>query len=322
VIDEWRQARFESSEHRCAAAKPGRDRREDRMYIQRRNGALDSSDGRALTAMTRPSIPAWLAVGVLALATMIAARADTNSYAVMLQNNAMWQANLTKQMINLGGTPIGGSGGAAAPAPCLPPYELQRGVDGHVPPELQGDPRYQAYLRCRQGSPAARDVRTTPQGPSLPSGSHLPITATDFVPGRPGRPFVDQAIAGMRLAPEQRTQLRNGVEELFRRVATQYRGNNVAVSVTVAYSAAMLALNGAEMNAQQTREFVFGVNDRRAVNPRFASMTPLEKQNESDRLIFQSFVIEVLRELGTRDPQARQQATELARAMMKQFNGA
>jgi len=30
----------------------------------------------------------------------------------------------------------------------------------------------------------------------------------------------------------------------------------------------------------------------------------------------------VLRDLGTRDPQARQQAAELARTVMKQFNGA
>ena len=76
------------------------------------------------------------------------------------------------------------------------------------------------------------------------------------------------------------------------------------------------------MNAQQAREFVFGVNDQLARHPRFATMTALEKQNESDRLIFQTFVIAVLRDLGTRDPQARQQATELARAVMKQFNGA
>ena len=102
----------------------------------------------------------------------------------------------------------------------------------------------------------------------------------------------------MALTPEQSTQFRDGAEELFRRVATRYRGNNVAVSVTVAYSAAMLTLNGAEMNAQQTREFVFGVNEKLARNPRFASMTPLEKQNESDRLIFQSFVIAVLRILA------------------------
>jgi len=274
------------------------------------------------------SILRMLSVAAVALATSVAARAD-NSYATMLQNNAMRQANLTQQMINLGGAPIGSGGGAASsgPAPCLPPFELQRGVDGHVPPELQGDPRYQAYLRCRQAHPE-RDVRTMPQGPATASpaalpGGHLPITATDFVPARPGHPFVDQAIAGMTaLTPEQRVQMRNGAEDMFRRVAAQFRANNLAVSVTVAYAAASLTLNGTDMNAQQTREFVFNVNDQLARHPRFASMTPLEKQTESDRLIFQTFAIAVLRHLGTRDPQARQQATELARTVMKQLNGA
>jgi len=267
---------------------------------------------------------ARLPIVSLALAASVAARADNNSYAVMLQNNAMWQANLTKQMINLGGRPIGsgGSAAAAAPAPCLPPFELQRGVDGHVPPELQGDPRYQAYLRCRQGSPASRDIRTMPQEPIAQPRAHLPITATDFVPPRPGHPFVDQALAGMAVTPEQRAQLRGGAEELFRRVATRYRGNNLAVSATVAYSAAMLALNGTELNDQQMRDFVLAVNDEFARHPQFASLTPLQKQDESDRLLFQSFVIAVLRDLGTRDAHAKQQATELARAVLKQFNGA
>jgi hypothetical protein len=240
----------------------------------------------------------------------------------MLQNNAMRQANLTQQMINLGGRPLGSGGSAAGPAPCLPPFELQRGADGHVPPELQGDPRYQEYLRCRQAHPE-RDVRTMPQGPVASSGGHLPITATDFVPPRPGHPVVDQAIAGMAaLTPEQRAQLRNGAEEAFRRVATQYRGNNLAVSVMLAYGAASLTLNGTDLNPQQAREFALAVNDQLARHPRFATMTALEKQNESDLLIFQTFVIAVLRDLGTRDPQARQQATELARAVMKQLNGA
>ena len=267
------------------------------------------------------SIFRWLSVAAVVFATPIAARADTSSYTTMLQNNAMRQANLTQQMINLGGAPLGSGAGGTGPAPCLPPFELQRGVDGHVPPELQGDPRYQAYLRCRQAHPE-RDVRTMPQAPAAAPVAHLPITATDFVPALPGHPFVDQAIAGMALTPEQRLQIRQGAEELFRRVATQFRGNNLAVAVTIAYAQALLTLNGTDMNAQQTREFAFGVNDRLARHPRFATMTPLEKQNESERLIFQSFVVAVLRDLGTRDPQARQQANELARAMLKQFNAA
>ena len=73
------------------------------MYIHRTEGPHDSTEGRTIAARSRSSIFSWLSVGALALATSIAARADNNSYAAMLQNNAMWQANLTKQMINLGG---------------------------------------------------------------------------------------------------------------------------------------------------------------------------------------------------------------------------
>ena len=98
--------------------------------------------------------------------------------------------------------------------------------------------------------------------------------------------------------------------------------SDVAVSVTVAYVLATETLTGSEMNAQQTREFVFGVNDTLARNPRFASMSPVEKQNQAEGLIFQGLIISVLSDLGRRDPQARQQATELARAVLKQLNGA
>jgi hypothetical protein len=261
-------------------------------------------------------------LAALTLATSPGALAQNNSYATMLQNNAMRQANLTQQMINLGGSPTTGSGGGASPASCMPPFELQRGADGHVPPELQGDPRYQAYLRCRQAQEGPQSVRSAPGAPPLPAGPHLPITATDFMPVQQGHPMVDQAIANLTITPEQRLQLRNGVEEMFRQVAARYRGNNLAVSVAVAYSTAMLALNGFDMNPQQTRELVFSVNDKLVRNPRFAAMSPAEKQNDSDRLIFQSVIILVLRDMGTRDPQARRQSIELARVVLKQLNGA
>jgi hypothetical protein len=284
---------------------------------------------RGKNQMASTVIPFWnglssklVLLAALTLATSTGVWAQNNSYATMLQNNAIRQANLTQQMINLGGSPTTGSGGGTSPASCMPPYELQRGFDGHVPPELQGDPRYQAYLRCRQGQAGPQSVRSAPVVPSLPAGPHLPITATDFTPVQQGHPMVDQAIANLTLTPEQRLQLRNGVEEMFRRVAARYRGNNVAVSVAVAYSTAMLALNGVDMNDQQTRELVFSVNDKLARNPRFAAMSPVEKQNDSDGLIFQSVIISVLRDMGTRDPQARQQSMELARVVLKQLNGA
>jgi hypothetical protein len=74
------------------------------------------------------------------------------------------------------------------------------------------------------------------------------------------------------------------------------------------------------MSAQQTRELVFTVNDTLGRHPMFAQMSALQKQNESDLLIFQSLVITVLSEKGQRDPQAREHAKQLARAVLKQLN--
>jgi hypothetical protein len=255
-------------------------------------------------------------VGVFAQAL-----ATNNSFAAVIQNNAMMQSNLTRQMINLGGT--SSSGTSSGPAPCMPPFELQRGVDGHVPPELQGDPRYQAYLHCKQGQANSQSVGSTPgASPSLPAGPHLPLTATDFVPPQHGHPVVDRAIAGMPIAPQQRQQLRDAIELMFTRVATQYRGNNVAVSVAVAYATALSTLNGTQLNAQQSRDFILDVNDKLARGPQFVQMSAAEKQNRSDSLIFQAAMIAVLREMGQRDQQAKQQAVELSRTVMQGLKGA
>jgi hypothetical protein len=261
-----------------------------------------------------------LSLAALALVIPIGAFAQDNSFATAIQNNGMWQSNLTKQMINLGATPLS-SGGPPSPASCMPPVDLQRGGDGHVPPELQGDPRYQEYLRCKRGQFNPQNGHPSAGSPLLPARRHLPLAATDFVPVH-GHPAVGQAIANLAVTPEQRVQLRAGAEEMFKQVATRYRGNNVAVSVSVAYVTAMETLYGSEMNPQETREFVGGVNDKLAQNPKFALMSPLEKQNDSDGLIFQSLIISMLRDMGEHDPQARHQAMELSRVVLKQLNGA
>ena len=263
---------------------------------------------------------------VLAIAVSASAPAQilppSNSFAAAIQNNAVMQANLTRQMINMGGTSSSG-GGVQNPATCMPPVDLQRGVNGQVPPQLQGDPRYQEYLRCKQGavSAAHKARRATRRHPLMQGGQHLPLTATDFVPAGPGHPVVDQTIGSMALTDEQRVQLRQGVETLFDRVAKRYRRNNLAVSMMVAYSTAMLALNGTEMNADQTRDFVFAVNDRLGQAPQFERMGPLERQTNSDSLIFQSAMISILRDMGASDRQARQQSIELARVVLARLNG-
>ena len=262
-------------------------------------------------------------LAALAFAASTGALAQgNNSYATMLQNNAIRQSNLTQQMININGSRGTASGGNASVPNCMPPYDLMRGSDAHVPVELQGDPRWQAYLRCMQGQPGAQNARPAQGANPLSGGPHLPISATDFVPVRPGHPAVDQAMANMTLTPDQRLQLRKAVDEMFRLVAARYRGNNVAVAVAVAYATATLVASGADMNDRQIRELVFTINDTLARNPRYAAMSAMQKQNDADGLIFQSVVMTVLRELGARDPQARQQSVELARIMLKQLNGA
>ncbi len=240
-----------------------------------------------------------------------------NSYAITLQNNAMWQANLTKQMINLGGTPT--TGGGSSPATCMPPFELQRGVDGHVPPELQGDPRYQEYLRCKQGGPVAPDTAPGTPPASPPAVAHLPIAATDFAPVTPGHPTVDKAIDDMSITPAQRQQLHGVVEEMFRRVGSQYRANNLAVSVAVAYATSMTTLHGTDMNKQQSWAFIYGINDQLARSPQFAHLTAQQKQDESDKLIFQSAVISAVRDEAATNPEAKQQAQQLSEVVLRQF---
>jgi hypothetical protein len=248
---------------------------------------------------------------------------NNNSYATMLQNNGIRQSNLTQQMININASRGTASGGTSSGPNCMPPYDLMRGFDAHVPPELQGDPRYQAYLRCMQGqSGVSQSARPLQAGTPLSGVPHLPISATDFVPVQQGHPIVDQAIANLALTPEQRLQLRNGVEEMFRRVAARYRGNNVAISVAVAYATATLVASGTDISDAQTRELVFTINDQLARNRRFAAMSPAQKQNVSDGLIYQSVIISLLHEMGARDPQARRQSIELARVVLKQLNGA
>src|ERR1700722_18376903 len=204
-----------------------------------------------MSKLSRPGV-----IAVVACLFPCAGVAQDNSFATTIQNNAMWGGNLTKQMINLGGAPTSGDARPFNPANCMPPADLQRGADGHVPPELQGDPRYQEYLRCKQGIPPSQGAPNSAAQQTLPA-RHFPITATDFVPTRRGHPIADQAIDGMSITPEQRQQLHTQVDETFRRVASQFRGNNLAVAVALAYGQSMTTLNGSKMNAQQSQELLY-----------------------------------------------------------------
>jgi len=265
-----------------------------------------------------PACP-LLSLAALMLTVPASVFAQNNSLATVIQNNSSMQSALSNQMINLNGTNARSS--VPNPANCMPPVDLQRGADGHVPPQLQGDPRYQEYLRCRQGLSSPRSTAPTAGASSFQAGQHLPITLSDFVPVVQGHPVVDQAVANLQIGPDDRQRLYNALDLAFYRAAHDYRPNNVSVSMVLAYSTALFTLNGSQMNPQQTREFVFGVNDTLARQPQFAMLSPIDRQISSDTWIFQIAMITMLRDLGQSDPQARQQAIELSRKVLQQLTG-
>ncbi|HUL64901.1 MAG TPA: DUF6683 family protein [Burkholderiaceae bacterium] len=234
----------------------------------------------------------------------------------MLQITSTAQSNLTKQMINMNSAYSRGSG--SAPAPCMPPYQLQRGVNGVVPPELQGDPRYQEYLRCLHGQVASQ--RTAQYAPA-PVARRYPISASDFVPVMSGHPVAEQALAGMQLNPKQRLLVHGAVDETFKQVANEFRGNNLAVAMAFAYATANSALTGTSATNQQLREVILNVNDAIAQDANIPRATAVEKQNAADGLIFQSAMIILLRAVGQQDPDARQKSVELARVVMRRLLG-
>jgi hypothetical protein len=265
----------------------------------------------------------------------------------MLQNNAVLQSNLTNQMINLGGKP---SSGPEAPL-CLPPFDLQRG-SGLVPPALQRDPRYQAYLRCRYGNvPITPDmanavplpVSPAPGGPyaqgymaplqgeapaqpppgqavgAPPRGQHVPIAATDFVPVA-GHPVVEQQLSTMHISPEDRDRVLHEVNGTFEYVAKRYRGNNLAAAIVYAYGAADFTLNAKKTTGGQIVDRIRQMNDAIAQSGQIARMSDEQKQSNADTWIYESAILNMLREQGKRgDPQAAKQAIELAQVMMKRL---
>jgi hypothetical protein len=256
-------------------------------------------------------------------AAAIAQIVPNNSYSMMLNNtNAMLQLSISQTIAAQGQTRSNGT--SNAPAPCLPPIELQRGVDGHVPPELQGDPRYQQYLRCRQGQSdpqytarTAPPARYAPQVPAAPL--HAPISTSDFAPMTYGHPLIDQSIATMGLSFREEVSLRSAVNETFAHVAHEVRPNNLAASIAYTICASLYVIRGTPVGRDELVRYVQLSNDALASSPVFINMSAAQKQANSDTLILDSSLILLLRNLGQRDPASTRQAADLARAVLQRL---
>jgi hypothetical protein len=162
----------------------------------------------------------------------------------------------------------------------LPPPDLMRGMDGHVPPELQSDPRYQTWLRCQN--------RQSTHAPPAVVAQHLPMAATDFIPAVPGHPFVEQFLMSQPYTDEQRAALR---------------------------------LIGNEVSDADSDRYLIAVNDRLGTSRDVAAMSPIEKQNASDALIFQITVANLLANAGPDYPQAKEVSVQIAQALLLQLTG-
>jgi hypothetical protein len=270
-----------------------------------------------------------VAVCIVSLAAALGAHAQivpNNSYAQMLVNsNAMLQGSIT-QMLN-SRTP-GSSGTPSNWCSPLPPADLQRGADGHVPPELQGDPRYQAWLHCQNGQNAPQ-TNTPVQPPIASTGGiwptpivahHLPMTATDFRPASNGHPFVEQLLLSKPIPDDQRAILRQAFLEMSSRIAKASRPNNLAVAADAAISGAIYLTDNRFTDADSDR-YLVTLNDRLGSSPAIAQMSGFQKQNLADSLIFQLTVAKMLADVGQTDPQAKAQSIQLAQTMLMELTG-
>ena len=61
------------------------------------------------------------------------------------------------------------------------------------------------------------------------------------------------------------------------------------------------------------------MNDQLAQNPQFALLSAQEKQDQSDKFIFQAAIIAALQDAGRKNPEARQQSLDLSRVVLAQF---
>jgi hypothetical protein len=276
-----------------------------------------------------------LVLCIVPLAVSLSASAQitpNNSYAQVLTNSNALLQNSISQTIAAQARRSGNASGATPSNWCspLPPPELQRGADGHVPPELQGDPRYQAWLQCKNGQntpqaamPAQPPAYVNAPGSNYPTpimAYHLPPAATDFTPALPGHPFVEQYLQSQPLTDEQRQVILLDFDEMAARTARDARPNNLAASMAMAICGAIYLTDSRFTDADSDRYYVF-LNDLLGASPDIAAMSALQKQNLSDALILQITVAKLLADMGQNNPAVRAQSVQLARDMLLQLTG-
>jgi hypothetical protein len=280
----------------------------------------------------------------LLLCVPFCASAQNTAFSSMMENNMMGQQNFNNSINGYNSRLQQQSGGAAVSTPqtCVAPYDLIHGMAGLVPPQLQGDPRFQEYLRCRYG-----DVQVTPEMANVnivipvrpapgyvpgsqqsrnnaavtPSAQHLPPDATDFVPAVYGHPNVDRQIAVLQVSEAQRAQIAQWVGNSFQEIGRVYRPNNLAVSICLAYVEALYVLNGTRTDTPHIQGCITGMNDSIGSGSKFALMSDADKQINYELLIYEESMMQLLKTSGERgNARDNQTAVGLAQSVMQSLN--
>jgi hypothetical protein len=305
--------------------------------LARDSGTADLEPGISTDSGVAPMYIKLLALCVIPLAVSqitLAQIVPNNSYAQTIVN--------TSAMLNNSLSTIIANQARLSPTPSnwcspLPPPDLQRGADGHVPPELQRDPRYQAWLSCQNGQntpqPGGSFAGVRPSNPSpAPTGVpgldyptpitafHLPMTSTDFKPARPGHPFLEQYLQSQPFTNEQRAAMRSAFDQMSSLIAKAARPNNLAAAMTTAVCMAIYVMDNTFTDADSDR-YLVAINDRLGASREVATMSTLQKQNASETLILQATMLKLLVDLGATDPVARVQGVQLAQATLLQLTG-
>jgi hypothetical protein len=274
----------------------------------------------------------------------LCAHAQNTSFSSMMENNMMRQQNFNNSINGYNSRLQNQSGGGAASTPptCVAPYDLIHGMAGLVPPQLQGDPRFQEYLRCRYGDvqitpamanvnllipvkPAPGYVPGSPQSSAnaaeTPAAVHLPPGATDFVPAVYGHPNVDRQIAVLQVSEAQRARITQWVGNSFQEIGRVYRPNNLAVSICLAYVEALYILNGTRTDTPHIQGCITGMNDSIGSGSKFALMSDADKQINYELLVYEESMMQLLKTSGERgNAQDNQAAFGLAQSVMQSLN--
>jgi hypothetical protein len=165
------------------------------------------------------------------------------------------------------------------------------------------------------------------QGQGTPNpalAGHLPITLTDFVPVLPGHPFIDQHLATAPLTPQERALVQKSVNSTYAELndGSHGRPNNLATAMFQAINMAKSTLRNCNLgNPDANLQMLLRINDRMAMAPQIAAMSPAQKQALSETLLFQASLFSMGCDMAATHPAERAQAIQMAHNVLQQLTG-